>query len=66
MIFVLVLWQHLISEHGGIITGHLDVSSLTKITDGYTQGHLVEAVKFILSERRIGQVSFENYSSLAV
>lgn len=46
----------MIAEHGGIITTHLDLSSLTKITDGYTQGHIVEAVKYILSERRISQV----------
>ncbi|XP_039272100.1 dynein regulatory complex protein 11-like isoform X2 [Styela clava] len=52
-----ILWKHLILEHNGIITQHLDVSSLTKITDGYTQGHVVEAVKYILTERRISQLS---------
>nr|CAB3255453.1 IQ and AAA domain-containing protein 1-like [Phallusia mammillata] len=51
-----ILWQRLISQHGGLITNHLDISSLTKITDGYTQGHIVEAVKYILSERRISQL----------
>jgi len=55
-IFCAVLWRHLIIEQGGIITNFLDVSSLTKITDGYTQGHIVEAVKYILNERRITQV----------
>uniref|UniRef100_H2YYK9 ATPase AAA-type core domain-containing protein n=1 Tax=Ciona savignyi TaxID=51511 RepID=H2YYK9_CIOSA len=51
-----ILWKHVITAHGGIITTHIDVSSLTKITDGYTQGHIVEAVKYILSERRISQL----------
>ncbi|CAK8678578.1 unnamed protein product [Clavelina lepadiformis] len=51
-----ILWRHVITQKGGIITNHLDVSSLTKITDGYTQGHIVEAVKYILNERRITQL----------
>jgi len=47
------LWSKLIPEYGGIITESLDLSSLTKITDGYTQGHIIESIKYVLNERRI-------------
>lgn len=52
-----MLWNHMIQKHNGIISQHLDLSSLAKITDGYTQGHVVEAVKYILTERRISQLA---------
>ena len=51
-----MLWKKLISRFGGRLTNALDVSSLSKITDGYTQGHLVQAIEQILTERRIQQV----------
>jgi hypothetical protein len=38
-----VLWRRLILKHNGTITNHLDVSSLSKVTDGYTPGHMVTA-----------------------
>ena len=34
----------------------LDVSSLAKVTDGYTPGHINSAITVVLSERRIQQV----------
>ena len=52
-----VLWKKLIPRYGGRVTNSLDVSSLAKITDGYTQGHLVQAIEQILTERRIQQVN---------
>ena len=40
-----VLWRHLIVKHGGQLSSVLDVSSLAKITDGYTPGHMTTACK---------------------
>ena len=51
-----MLWPSLIKKHGGIVTDQLDVSSLSKVTDGYTPGHMVEVIKTVLTERRIKQV----------
>ena len=34
----------------------LDLSSLAKISDGYTPGHIITAVKHVLTERRVQQV----------
>ncbi|XP_067844026.1 dynein regulatory complex protein 11 [Heptranchias perlo] len=51
-----VLWQSIIQQNGGILTSSLDLSSLAKVTDGYTQGHLSQAAKDVLTERRIKQL----------
>lgn len=51
------MWKELIRRNGGVVTGALDLSSLAKISDGYTQGHMVRVVKEILSERRIQQLT---------
>lgn len=50
------MWRSLIQNNEGQITDALDVSSLAKITDGYTPGHIQTAVTNVLSERRIQQV----------
>ncbi|XP_067250755.1 dynein regulatory complex protein 11 [Chanodichthys erythropterus] len=50
-----VMWKELIQKNGGEITRDLDLSSLAKISDGYTQGHMVQVVRSILTERRIQQ-----------
>lgn len=50
----------MIKKHGGRLTEAFDLSSLSKITDGYTSGHMVQAVQQILSERRIQQVRTES------
>jgi len=52
-----LLWPNLIKRHGGIVTDQLDVSSLSKVTDGYTPGHMVKVIKTVLTERRIKQLS---------
>ncbi|XP_053481922.1 dynein regulatory complex protein 11 isoform X2 [Ictalurus furcatus] len=52
-----VLWKELIRRNGGVVTSALDLSSLVKISDGYTPGHMVRVVKGILTERRIQQLS---------
>uniref|UniRef100_UPI00398F25C7 dynein regulatory complex protein 11-like n=1 Tax=Pristiophorus japonicus TaxID=55135 RepID=UPI00398F25C7 len=51
-----VLWQSIIQQNGGILTSSLDLSSLAKVTDGYTQGHLSQATKYVLTEQRIKQL----------
>lgn len=52
-----VLWRRLIIKNSGAITNSLDVSSLAKVTDGYTPGHVQTAVSQVLTERRIQQLS---------
>ncbi|GAA6091335.1 dynein regulatory complex protein 11 isoform X1 [Tachysurus ichikawai] len=51
------MWKELIRRNGGVVTSALDLSSLAKISDGYTQGHMVRVVKGILTERRIQQIA---------
>ena len=53
---ILVLWPTLIKKHGGRVSDTLDVSSLSKISDGYTPGHIITTVKSVLTERRVQQV----------
>ncbi|XP_030065024.1 dynein regulatory complex protein 11 [Microcaecilia unicolor] len=52
----LVLWRHIILQNGGSITSSLNLSCLAKVTDGFTQGHIVYAVQTVLNERRIQQL----------
>ncbi|KAK9395859.1 IQ and AAA domain-containing protein 1-like [Crotalus adamanteus] len=47
-----VTWQWLIQRHGGVVTSSLDLSALAKVSDGYSQGSLAQAVKLVLTERR--------------
>lgn len=51
-----MLWKTLVTRYGGRLTEQLDVSSLAKITDGYTPGHMAQAIQQILTERRVQQV----------
>ncbi|XP_067887125.1 dynein regulatory complex protein 11-like [Heterodontus francisci] len=50
-----IIWKHLIEKNGGMITSALDLTSLAKISDGYTPGHLVNVVKSVLTEHRLHQ-----------
>ncbi|XP_051525636.1 dynein regulatory complex protein 11-like isoform X2 [Myxocyprinus asiaticus] len=52
-----VMWKELIKKNGGEVTNDLDLSSLAKISDGYTQGHMVQVVHRILTVRRIQQLA---------
>ncbi|XP_060104197.1 IQ and AAA domain-containing protein 1-like [Heteronotia binoei] len=51
-----VIWQQLIEKHGGALASSLDLSALAKVSDGYSQGSLVQAVQAVLSERRLLQL----------
>lgn len=50
-----VLWQQIIQRHGGVITNALNISCLAKVTDGFTQGHIVRVVRGVLTDRRLRQ-----------
>uniref|UniRef100_A0A8C9A1F1 IQ motif containing with AAA domain 1 n=1 Tax=Prolemur simus TaxID=1328070 RepID=A0A8C9A1F1_PROSS len=50
-----VLWKQIIQHHGGVLSKTLNVSCLAKVTDGFTQGHIVKVVKDVLTDRRIRQ-----------
>ena len=56
--YVPVLFKELILRNGGRLAPTLDLSSLAKISDGYTPGHIITAVKHVLTERRVQQVNF--------
>ncbi len=51
------LWKELILARGGNITKHdsFDVSSLSKVSEGYAAGHIVAAVNATLTDRRLLQ-----------
>uniref|UniRef100_A0A3B4ZVS1 IQ motif containing with AAA domain 1 n=1 Tax=Stegastes partitus TaxID=144197 RepID=A0A3B4ZVS1_9TELE len=48
-----ILWKQLIKKQGGEVTKALDLSSLAKITDGYTPGHMVKAIHSVVTKWRI-------------
>ncbi|XP_050756014.1 dynein regulatory complex protein 11 [Gymnogyps californianus] len=52
-----VLWKHIILQNGGAITSLLNISCLAKVSDGFTQGHIVQAVQTVLSELRLLQMT---------
>ncbi|XP_042534743.1 dynein regulatory complex protein 11 isoform X2 [Dipodomys spectabilis] len=52
-----VLWKKIIQHNGGVLSKGLNISCLAKVTDGFTQGHIVEVVKNVLTDRRIRQQS---------
>ena len=52
-----MLWRRIILKTGGVIGGNLDISSLAKVTDGYTPGHMHTAITQVLTDRRIQQLS---------
>ncbi|XP_077169701.1 dynein regulatory complex protein 11 isoform X2 [Paroedura picta] len=51
-----VLWKHIIQQNGGMLTKQLNISCLAQVSDGYTQGHIVNAVQAVLTERRLMQM----------
>ncbi|KAG7260443.1 LOW QUALITY PROTEIN: hypothetical protein CRUP_029442 [Coryphaenoides rupestris] len=50
-----MLWERLVRKHGGEVTAALDLSSLAKISDGYTPGHMVRLIGGVLTEHRLLQ-----------
>ena len=41
------------------MSNSLDVSSLAKVSDGYTAGHIMTAVKEVLTDRRVSQMQLK-------
>ncbi|KAM3857053.1 dynein regulatory complex protein 11 [Diretmus argenteus] len=52
----LVLWRELVRGAGAEPGPGLDLSSLAKVTDGYTPGHIRQAVRSVLHPRRLTQL----------
>ncbi|XP_042638151.1 IQ and AAA domain-containing protein 1-like [Orycteropus afer afer] len=52
-----VLWKHMIETQGVQVTQSLDISALAKVSDGYTPGHILQAIQSVLTERRLLQLS---------
>nr|CAH8821029.1 unnamed protein product [Trichobilharzia regenti] len=52
-----IIWRTQIFRHGGILTENLDITSLSKISDGYTPGQIAQACSQVVTERRIAQLA---------
>ncbi|NXY74934.1 DRC11 protein, partial [Glareola pratincola] len=52
-----LLWKHIILRNGGEITDLLNISCLAKVSDGFTQGQIVQAVQAVLSDLRLLQMT---------
>ncbi|NXW48928.1 DRC11 protein, partial [Nyctiprogne leucopyga] len=55
--YFMMLWKHIILQNGGAITNLLNISCLAKASDGFTQGHIVQAVQAVLSDLRLLQMT---------
>lgn len=55
IIFYEALWKSFITKNGGVLTESLDISSLAKVSDGFTAGHILSAAKEVLTDRRVSQ-----------
>ncbi|XP_045420949.1 IQ and AAA domain-containing protein 1-like [Lemur catta] len=51
------LWKRMIEARGFQVTQSLDISALAKVSDGYTPGHILQAIQSVLNERRLLQVA---------
>jgi len=47
----------MITRHGGVLTTGLDISSLAKVSDGYTAGMIDNVCSAVLIERRVNQLA---------
>lgn len=43
----------MIEAQGAQVTQRLDISALAKVSDGYTPGHILQAIQSVLTERRL-------------
>jgi hypothetical protein len=39
------------------VSQNLDISALSKVSDGYTAGHILQAIQSVVTERRLLQLS---------
>ncbi|TPP62124.1 IQ and AAA domain-containing protein 1 [Fasciola gigantica] len=52
-----LLWRALIVRYNGFLNPNLDITSLSKISDGYTAGNIAQACRQVLTERRVAQLT---------
>ncbi|NXK94658.1 DRC11 protein, partial [Formicarius rufipectus] len=50
------LWKHFILQNGGVFPSLESLSCLAQVSDGFTQGHILEVVQTVLSELRLLQM----------
>ncbi|NWR49248.1 DRC11 protein, partial [Regulus satrapa] len=50
------LWKHYILQSGGTLTRLLNLNCLAQVSDGFTQGHVVDMVHAVLTELRLLQM----------
>ncbi|NXP17922.1 DRC11 protein, partial [Scytalopus superciliaris] len=50
------LWKHFILQNGGAFSSLENLSCLAQVSDGFTQGHILEVVQNVLSELRLLQM----------
>ncbi|KAG9332190.1 hypothetical protein JZ751_015553 [Albula glossodonta] len=51
-----LLWGQFIQRAGGEVTKALNLGSLARISDGYTQGQIAQMVQWVLTEDRLQQL----------
>ncbi|XP_040593044.1 IQ and AAA domain-containing protein 1-like isoform X2 [Mesocricetus auratus] len=52
-----VLWKRMVEKRGTELIQSLDISALSRVSDGYTPGHILQAIQSVLTERRLLQLS---------
>ncbi|CAO2603641.1 IQ and AAA domain-containing protein 1-like, partial [Lemmus lemmus] len=52
-----VLWKRMIENRRPQATQSVDLSALARVSDGYTTGHILQAIQSVLTERRSLQLS---------
>ncbi|NXC01787.1 DRC11 protein, partial [Orthonyx spaldingii] len=50
------LWKQFILRSGGALTRLLNLNCLARVSDGFTQGHMVDVVQTVLTELRLLQM----------
>uniref|UniRef100_A0A3Q3L2G4 Dynein regulatory complex protein 11-like n=1 Tax=Mastacembelus armatus TaxID=205130 RepID=A0A3Q3L2G4_9TELE len=55
----LALWKELLRAQGAELGPSLDLSSLAKITDGFTPGHILSAVQSVLRPQRLKKLRLQ-------
>ncbi|CAK6434212.1 unnamed protein product [Pipistrellus nathusii] len=53
-----VVWKRMLHAQRVLVTqSSLDISALARVSDGYTPGHIFQAIQSVLTERRLLQLS---------
>ncbi|NXQ61563.1 DRC11 protein, partial [Anthoscopus minutus] len=50
------LWKRYILQRGGVLTKQMNLHCLAEVSDGFTQGHIVDVVHNVLTELRLLQM----------